>query len=63
MTNQIATAAEEQGQVIEEVNRNINGISQMAGETAENMRQTDLQVAELNDASNRLKTLIGHFNI
>ena len=63
MTNHIATAAEEQGQVIEEINRNLNGISQMAAETADDMRQTDTQVAELNSAANRLHTLLGHFKL
>jgi hypothetical protein len=35
----------------------------MAAETADDMRQTDTQVAELNNAANRLHTLLGHFKL
>ena len=63
MTNQIATAAEQQGQVIEEINRNLTGISQLASETSDEVQKTDRQVHDLTDSANRMQTLIRHFNL
>ena len=63
MTNQIATAAEQQGQVIEEINRNLTGISQLASETSEDVQNTDRQVHELAESANRMRSLINHFNL
>ena len=40
MTAQIASAAEEQGAVAEEINRNVVNISQVAEQTAAGSRQT-----------------------
>ncbi|MDP1536978.1 MAG: chemotaxis protein, partial [Burkholderiales bacterium] len=63
MNTQIASAAEEQSKVAEEINRNIVNISQVAGQTA----QDSLRAASSNENFARLtiqlKKLVSHFKV
>jgi methyl-accepting chemotaxis protein len=61
MNAQIASAAEEQGAVAEEINRNITNISQIANQTASGAEQTATASAELAKLAARLQTHVGRF--
>lgn len=61
MNIQIATAAEEQSSVAEEINRNIVNISQSADATAEGAKQTASAGDELAKLAARLQNLVGQF--
>jgi len=63
MNIQIATAAEEQSSVAEEINRNIVNISQSADATAEGAKQTASAGDELAKLAVRLQTLVGQFKV
>ncbi len=63
MNTQIASAAEEQSAVAEEMNRNIVNISQVAGQTAEGATQTATGSGEVASLANRLQTAVGQFRI
>ncbi|GAB7080191.1 methyl-accepting chemotaxis protein [Megalodesulfovibrio paquesii] len=54
----IATAAEQQSATSEEINRSIEGVNQIAAETADAMRQSSSAVAELARQAGILKNLI-----
>ena len=57
----IASAAEEQSSVAEEMNRNITAISQLAQQTADGSNQTALASEELARLASELQQLVGQF--
>jgi methyl-accepting chemotaxis protein len=63
MNAQIASAAEEQGAVAEEINRNIVNISQIASQTANGAEQTSIASMELAKLAGRLQSLVGKFRV
>ena len=63
MNAQIASAAEEQGAVAEEINRNISNISQIANQTASGAEQNAAAGAELARLAVRLQGLVGKFKV
>jgi len=63
MSNQIASAAEEQSAVSEEINRNIVRISDMTDDSAEGASQTSAASQELARIAGELKSLVGQFRI
>ncbi|MCW8919232.1 MAG: methyl-accepting chemotaxis protein [Gammaproteobacteria bacterium] len=63
MNTQIATAAEEQTAVAEEINRNIATITQVADQTAEGARHSAQISEELVQLASNLETLVSRFRI
>jgi methyl-accepting chemotaxis protein len=63
MNTQIASAAEEQSSVAEEINRNIVNISDIAGQTASGARQTATSSEELARLAADLQRHVGQFRI
>jgi len=63
MSTQIASAAEEQGVVADEVNRNIVRISDMAGQAAEGAQHTATASQELESLADDLTNIVAHFKI
>jgi methyl-accepting chemotaxis protein len=63
MNAQIASAAEEQGAVAEEINRNIANIRQIANQTASGAEQTATASAELAKLAVHLQTHVGRFKV
>ena len=63
MNTQIATAAEEQSSVAEEVNRNVININQSSEQTAENTRYLSTASDELNELAQRLNELVSKFKL
>ena len=63
MSTQIASAAEEQGTVADEVNRNIVRISDMAGQAAEGAQHTSSASRELEILADELSTIVTQFKI
>ena len=63
MNVQIASAAEEQSAVAEEINRNIVSISRVASETAEGAQQTTRVREELGRLSNEFQELAGFVKV
>ncbi len=61
MNTQIASAAEQQGAVAEEINRNIVNISQIADNSAQGARNTSQAIEHLVRVSHELETLIYRF--
>ncbi len=61
MNTQIASAAEEQTAVAEEINRNISNISQVSEETSQGARNTADACHELLDLANQLRSTVGSF--
>lgn len=61
MNIQIATAAEEQSAVSEEINRNVVNISDEAQKNLINSQQTQLTVEQLAEFSDHLQTLVSQF--
>jgi methyl-accepting chemotaxis protein len=61
MNTQIASAAEEQSSVTEELNRSIINIRDVASETSMAAQLTSAATADLNDMSGKLQTLVGRF--
>jgi methyl-accepting chemotaxis protein len=61
MSNQIASASEEQSAVSLEINRNINNISDVANETATGSREISTGASELARLAAELQKLVGHF--
>jgi len=63
MNTQIASAAEEQSKVAEEINRNVVNISQVADETADIVSQVTDQSAELGNLASTLNSDVERFKI
>ena len=63
MTIQIASAAEEQGSVSEEINRNIVAVHEVAGKSADGVEQTAYASMELSQLSSELRDLIKTFKV
>jgi len=63
MNTQIASAAEEQSAVAEEIDRNITNISQLGDQTAEGARQTATSSQEMAQLAVQLQTLVGQFKV
>ena len=63
MNTQIASAAEEQSAVAEDINRNVVSISQVAEQTAVGSQQTATASEELARLAARLQSLVGQFKI
>jgi len=61
MNNQIASAAEEQTAVAEEINRNISNISHVSEETAVGAKNTADACHELLELANQLRSTVGSF--
>ncbi len=63
MNNQIASAAEQQTAVAEEINRNISNISLVTEETSAASKNTAEACRELLDLANQLRSTIGMFKV
>jgi len=63
MNTQIATAAKEQGIVVEEVNRNISGISQLSQSNVEKARSSMESVKQLEQLATQLSQQVSHFKV
>ncbi len=63
MNTQIATAAEEQSSVAEEVNKNVININQASEQTAENTRYLSTASNELNGLAQKLNDLVSKFKL
>lgn len=63
MNTQIASAAEEQASVSEEINRNVTSISQISEQTSEGTEQTTAAADELAKLASDLQQLIAQFKI
>ncbi len=63
MNMQIASAAEEQSSVSEEINRNIHNISQVTDETSKGVQQSTELCGEVMEESKQLQILMGKFQV
>ncbi len=63
MNTQIASAAEEQSAVAEEINRNINNISQVAEQSATGAEQTAAASEQLARLAEQLQTMVIRFRV
>ena len=63
MNTQIATAAEEQTMVSNEISRNVTNIQEVTDQTASNTKETAVSSGEVMDLSNRLANLVNQFKI
>ena len=63
MNNQIATAAEEQSQVSDEINRSVENVRLLADKTAEGSSESVAAVGNLRKLSHQLKSLTDRFTI
>ncbi len=63
MNTQIATAAEEQSSVAEEINRNVTNVSQLSEQNATASNQTTASSEELARMAQHLQLLIGRFRL
>lgn len=63
MNSQIASAAEEQAAVVEDINRNIVNISTIAGETADRSQETDAAMGDMEKQVIALRQLLGQFRL
>ena len=61
MNNLIASAAEQQSSVAEEINRNISNISAVSNNTAEGAKKSSAACKELLDLANELKRTVNQF--
>lgn len=59
----IATAAEEQGQVAEEINRNVAGIVEISTQSGQSMEQTEAASAELARLGEQLREMVSQFKV
>jgi methyl-accepting chemotaxis protein len=63
MNAQIASAAEEQAAVVEDINRNIVNISTIAGETSDRSQETNAAMREMEQQVDALRQLLGQFRL
>lgn len=63
MTLQIATAAEQQSHVAEDINRNVNNISQMGHDNAEEISRSAASAQELSSSADGLVSLVSRFQM
>ena len=63
MNNQIATASEQQGAVMEEISTSINAILTQVDETSAGSRNTAVSSDSMRALSMELKTLVGQFKV
>lgn len=63
MNTQIASAAEEQSLVAEEINRNVVGISEISEHSATGAQQTAAASEGLNNLAGQLQRIVGQFKI
>jgi len=63
MTLQIATAAEEQSHVAEDINRNVNNITQMGHDNAEEIAHSAASAQGLSDSVDGLVSLVSRFQM
>lgn len=63
MNTQIASAAEEQSVVAEEINRNVVGINEIGEHTAQGAQQTASASEGLNHLAGQLQRIVGQFKI
>jgi methyl-accepting chemotaxis protein len=63
MTQQIASASEEQNAVTEEINKNIVSISQVASQTSDDSSQISRGTKELAQLSGKMEKLISQFRL
>ena len=63
MSNQVATATEEQAAVSEEINRNIVRIEEMSGSIVERISQLSNSSDSLTGEANALNTIVTHFKV
>jgi methyl-accepting chemotaxis protein len=63
MATQIATAAEEQTAVTEEINRNTNAINEVSSLFLIEAEKGLDEASELQDQSKKMGTLVGHFKL
>ncbi|HEY9052848.1 MAG TPA: methyl-accepting chemotaxis protein [Gammaproteobacteria bacterium] len=63
MSSQIASAAEEQNAVADEINRNIVNITDIADQTSSGAKQTSLASEDLARLATSLQSLVGQFRI
>lgn len=63
MNTQIATAAEEQSSVAEEINRNIISVSDLGNQTAAGANQTSISSEELSRLATDLQSLVSQFKV
>jgi methyl-accepting chemotaxis protein len=63
MNTQIATAAEEQSAVAEEINRNVVNISELADQTSEGAKQTSQVSDELVRLAEQLQSAVSRFRV
>ncbi|WP_374105203.1 methyl-accepting chemotaxis protein [Pseudomonas sp. MTM4] len=63
MNQQIATAAEQQSSVAEEINRSVLNVRDVADQSAEAAQETAASTAQLAQLGSELQTLIGRFKV
>ena len=63
MNLQIATAAEEQSKVSEEINQNVVDISRVAEQSADGARQTAVASGELSEHASQVQQLVSQFRV
>ena len=63
MNHQIVDSVSQQGLVTEEINQNINNISQVADESANGTDQLSIASADLANLSNELQVLVNSFKV
>jgi len=63
MNTQIASAAEEQSSVAEEINKNLVNISDIANQSTDNVKQTSKSSIELSSLAAELQRLVSNFKL
>ena len=63
MNQQIATAAEQQSSVAEEINRSVLNVRDVTDQSAEAARETAVSTARLAQLGDELQTLVGRFRV